>query len=309
VSPGPDPGVSGPGVVASAPGRLPLAGGANGPRLSLALDRRTVCRAETREKGILIESKDGLVRTAAGDVTELLSKNGASLAAHALRLLGAETGLQLVTESKIAPGSGLDGEAALALAIVAAAARALDCDPGPDGLVRLAREAAARAGRPVNEGYHEALWGGAVVTRGTGEQLTAEPLQADPGRIEESLLLVDVGAGLTAPEPRAGNPPATDRLLAALVAGRFEEAVDWLTEEWGGEPGPSAAERPDLRVVAIVRGAGGAARPLGEGRLVVAWAPPGARGPGRREAVQGALRGAGLRLVPFRLDLRGLELD
>jgi hypothetical protein len=59
----------------------------------------------------------------------------------------------------------------------------------------------------------------------------------------------------------------------------------------------------------VVRAAGGAARTLPQGRLVAVWAPPGSRGPGRGEAVREALKGAGLKPVAIRVDLRGLEVD
>ena len=59
-----------------------------------------------------------------------------------------------------------------------------------------------------------------------------------------------------------------------------------------------------------MRGAGGAARlAAATGRLVAVWAPPGSRGPGRREAVEAALKAAGLKPLAVRVDLRGLELD
>jgi hypothetical protein len=61
--------------------------------------------------------------------------------------------------------------------------------------------------------------------------------------------------------------------------------------------------------VDLVRAAGGAAWRLDGGRLVAVWAPPGERGPGRREAVETALKAAGLKPLAVRVDLRGLELD
>ena len=64
-------------------------------------------------------------------------------------------------------------------------------------------------------------------------------------------------------------------------------------------------------IAGVVRAAGGAARVCGggDGGILAVWAPPGARGPGRREAVPAAARQAGLRLFPARVDLRGLDVE
>ena len=302
-------------AIASAPGRLPLSGANAGPRLSVALDRRALCRVETGVAGIAIESKDSLSKTTAGDVSELLQRSPTSVVAHTLDLLEVRHGLRVVTEWKLPVGSGVDGDSALAVATLAAVAHALGREPGSEELVRLAREAGRRAGGADEHGHHAALWGGVVVTRGAGEGLGAEPLPVDPGRIEEALILVDTGeagAGGTRQPSVAGSlagRPVTERLVQALVAGRFEDVVDLVAEEAEGDlEGPGLG--PGLRrVVEIARAAGGAARPLPQGRLVAVWAPPGARGPGRGEAVREALKTAGLKAVRVRVDLRGLEVD
>jgi hypothetical protein len=60
----------------------------------------------------------------------------------------------------------------------------------------------------------------------------------------------------------------------------------------------------------VARAAGGAAKVCGAGGggVVAVWAPPGARGPGRREGVEAALKAAGFGVFPARVDLRGLEI-
>lgn len=294
-------------VVASAPGRVQLSGTASGTRVSVALDRRAVCRIETTANGITLESKDSLTKTAAADVAELLSRAPGSVAAQALGVAGATTGLRVVTEWKLPAGSGVDGDSALALAATAAISRLMGREPSADELLRRSREAARRAGRPDEGGHHAALWGGVVVARGTGETLAAEALRVDPGRIEESLLLVDAGEGAEArdagPSARAGG--RAEEVAAALVAGRSEELVGLLADEARALVGPPAAER----LVGMVGQAGGAAWRLARGRLVAVWAPPGARGPGRGEAVRDALKAAGLKPIGVRVDLRGLEVD
>ena len=276
---------------ASAPGRLELSGSGDGPRLSVALDRRASCRVEPIAAGVEIESKE-------------------SLTAQALSVLGAPAGLRVVTEWKLPAGSGIQGDAALALATTAAVSRALGRQQEPAELIALARELAVRTGRADAHGLHAALWGGLVVTRAGAGAAQAERLVVDPGRIDEALLVVDAGA---APEPAAGaearsarsDASITDRIVEALVKGRYEEVVDLVAEEAMG----AAAGPGQRRIVEIVRAAGGAARPLGAERLVAVWAPPGARGAGRQEAVQAALKAAGFKPLAVRVDLRGLELD
>ena len=103
------------------------------------------------------------------------------------------------------------------------------------------------------------------------------------------------------------------RVRDALLDGRFEDLIGLWAEEWEarrgvvpGWPGPEAE-----RIAGVVRAAGGAARVCGagEGGILALWAPPGERGPGRREAVVAAAKEAGLRLFPARVDLRGLDVE
>ena len=146
--------------------------------------------------------------------------------------------------------------------------------------------------------------------------MRVESLAIDPARIEESLLLVDAGA------PRAAGaghdalptiPAIASRVREALLAGRFEDLVDALGRGVGGprERAPGWPTPEAERIAGIVRAAGGAARVCGAGGggILALWAPPGARGPGRREAVAAAAKAAGLRLFPARVDLRGLDVE
>jgi hypothetical protein len=295
-------------VVATAPGRLRLTGGAPGARVSVALDRRALCRVETGGTGLTLESKDALTRTTAADAEELLSRAPRSVAAQAIGLAGARGGLRVVTEWKLPQGSGVDGDAALALATTAALARALGREAQPAELLARAREATRRAGLTDEDGHHAALWGGVVLTRGAGGGLAAEALGVDPGRIEEALLLVDPGEDPAGGAEEATRPSGAlaESVAAALLAGRCDEIVGLLADEAGAS---AAAGSAAARVAAIVRGAGGAAWRLGKGRLMAVWAPPGSRGPGRGEAVREALKTAALRPLAIRVDLRGLEID
>jgi len=298
-------------VTASAPGRLELSGEGDGPRLSVALDRRASCRVEAIQGGVEIESKESLTKASAPGVAELVDCSPRSLAAQALALLGAASGFRVVTEWKVPAGSGIEGGAALALATTAAVSRALGREDEPARLIALAREVAERAGRTDDHGLHAALFGGVVLTRGRAGALEAERPAIDPGRIDESLLVVDGGAAEAAggaeasPLGPSASASRTGPIVEALRCGRYEDVVALLAEE----PRASDAGPAQRRIVELVRAAGGAARPLGTGRLVAVWAPPGLRGPGRREAVEAALKASGLKPLAVRVDLRGLELD
>jgi hypothetical protein len=159
---------------------------------------------------------------------------------------------------------------------------------------------AAEALGPGQEAY-TAVLGGVLALHPDAGGFQPERLPVDPARVEESLLLLDggdAGPGERAPTAAALGAEASRRLRAALLEGRFEEVVGL----WPAEAGP---------IGEAVRGAGGATRTLeaGRGRIVAAWAPPGARGPGIREAVAAAAKAAGLRPFPARVDLRGLDVE
>jgi hypothetical protein len=286
-------------AVASAPGRLLLAGAEPpGPRVSVALDRRALCRVEIGGSGVTVESKDSLTKLAAADVAELVTRAPGSIVARALELAGAQAGIAAVTEWKLPAASGVDGEGALALAVTAALDRALERETAPEELVRKAREAAARAGRPADDGVCAAIAGGVLLAKGAGASLAAAAIAVDPGRVEEALLLVD--AGEPAPETSgvgARRAASAEDVASALAEGRSEQLVALLGTD------------DQERLGKLVAAAGGAAWRLGRGRLVAVWAPPGARGPGSGEAVREALKAAGLKPLAIRVDLRGLEVD
>jgi galactokinase/mevalonate kinase-like predicted kinase len=336
--------MSGQGVEATAPCRVDLAGKAwpglhavhvrepGAVAVSVAIDRRAWCRIETGVDGVHLESKDTLQKVSGASVAELLERGGASPVAHVLSVLGFESGVRVVTQRRVPADSGLGGQAAVAVAVAGAAGAAAGRTIDPEGLWPILRDAEARsrlAGSPPCN-YQPALRGGVLAVGLEPGEPRVAALPVDPGRVEESLLLVDGGEGAASEtsgeeslEERIDRDEGLKESLAiltslgqrvetALVEGRFEDVVDLLAEEWEARerlwPGLGTPEVERIREV--VRGAGGAARVCGggRGRVVAVWAPPGDRGPGRREAVEGALSGAGVRVFPARVDLRGLEV-
>jgi D-glycero-alpha-D-manno-heptose-7-phosphate kinase len=299
----------------------------------VAIDRRAWCRVELGGDGVLIESRDTQQKARGRDVSDVIDQGTLTLAAHVLRALGVEKGARVVTQSRVPAGSGLGGSSALAVAIAGAVSRATGRDLPLDEIWPLTRDAEARTiGVPTGiQDYHPALRGGALALHLEPGTVRVERLRADPARIEEALLLVDAGAtrfsginnwdvfkGQVDGEARVRESLA--RIAAAargiherLLEGRFEDVVDLVAEEWEARkrlaPGVTTPEID--RIAEVVRGAGGAAKVCGAGGggVVLVWAPPGARGPGRREAVKAALAAAGLRVFPARVDLRGLEVE
>lgn len=331
-------------VEATAPCRVDLAGGTldiwpvylfhpGAVTVNVAIDRRAWCCVETGVEGVEIESKDTLQKARGRTVADVIAGGTLTLAAHILQALGVDTGVRVVTQSRVPAGSGLGGSSALAVAIAGAAARALGRELGPDEIWPLTRDAEARAiAVPTGiQDYHPAIRGGVLALHLEPAAIRVERLAVDPARIEESLILIDAGAtrfsginnwdvfkGQIDGDQRVRDSLSTIASVArqvreALLAGRFDDLIGLMAEEWDARkrlaPGWTTPEID--RIAEVVRVAGGAAKVCGAGGggIVAVWSPPGARGPGRREAVLAAARDAKLRLFPARLDLRGLEVE
>jgi D-glycero-alpha-D-manno-heptose-7-phosphate kinase len=331
-------------VEASAPTRVDLAGGTlelwpphlvqpGALTVNVAIDRRVWARVEPIADGVVIESKDTPSRSEASDVTTLIRSPGAPLAAYVLAALGIERGVKVATRLRLSADSGLGPSSALALAVAAAAGAALSRTPAGEALVPLVRDAEVQAsGVPTGlEAHMAALHGGPLAVHFEPGSVRVERLAADPGRIEESLLLVDSGktrvpvpdTSDAAPGPiesRAGVREALETIgegaasvRKALTEARFADVGELFAREWEARKCLGAeVTTPEIdRIVSLARAEGGAAKACGAGGggIVAVWASPGARGKGCRERVEGALKEAGFRFLPFRLDLRGLEVS
>jgi D-glycero-alpha-D-manno-heptose-7-phosphate kinase len=327
-------------VEATAPTRIDLAGGTldiwplylfhpGAVTVNVAIDRRAWCRVETGIDGIQLESKDTLAKASGRSVSEVLGGGGAlSLPAYILRALGIDSGLKVVTQSRVPAGSGLGGSSALAVAVVAAAARAVGRDLDPDHMWPVVRDAEAQnMGVPAGMQDHlAAIHGGVLGIHLDPGAVRAERLATDPARVEESLLLVDAGvtrfSGINNWEVFKGQidgdegvrrslgeiVAAARALKDALAAHRYADVVPLMAAEWAARkrlaPGVTSPEID--RIAEAAQGAGGAAKVCGAGGggMVAVWAPP-----GRREPVESAVKAAGFKPVPFRVDLRGLEIE
>jgi galactokinase/mevalonate kinase-like predicted kinase len=297
--------------------RVDLAGGGPGAvSVTVAIDRRPWCRVELGGDGVRIESKDTLRKVDGEDVSEALREGASPTVVRVLQAMGDETGVRVVTQCRVPEGSGLGESPALAAAVAGALAGVQGAGVDRDGIARIASEATRSTGDAsagLREG-HTAVRGGALALHPEATGWRVETLAIDPARIEESLLLVDAGAS---PSLVAGHVAAiasvASRVREALLEGRFEDLIGLWAEEWaarrGAVPGWPGGEAE--RIAGVVRAAGGAARVCGagEGAILALWAPPGERGPGRRETVMAAAKEADLRLFPARVDLRGLDVE
>jgi hypothetical protein len=304
-------------ALATAPLRVDLASGAL--TVSVAIDRRVLCRVERQPSGVAIDSKDTLQSVKGERVDELRGGGPVGLVVELLRLLGIDEGFGVTAHVRVPDSSGLGGPVALAVAAAAALGRAAGRSLTAGDLRRLAGEAAARVGEgPRGAGGAAAAIHGRCTAETIGGMV--ERLPVDPAAVEECLLLVDTGAGAAAVEAPAGEPPGSgpddpawaSGVRDALLARRFDDLADVLNADWdvrAGRPGWLTAPRE--RVASALRDAGAGLRACGGGRgtVVAVVAAPGARGPGRRERVIEAARAAGLRLFPARVDLLGLDVE
>lgn len=326
-------------VEATAPTRIDLAGGTldiwplylfhpGAVTVNAAIDRRAWCRVETGHDGVRIESKDTLRKAEGRDVTEVLGGGELSLVAHILRALDIERGVKVVTQSRVPSGSGLGGSSALSVAVAAALCGAFDRKIDPDALWPVVRDAEAQTiGVPTGvQDYLAAIHGGVLGIHLEPGELRVEKLATDPAKVEESLLLVDSGvshfSGLNNWEVFKGQFDGQENVRTclgeiaaaargareALVTGRYEDVGSFMAAEMQSRvrlaPGVSSPEI--ARIAEAAASAGGAAKVCGAGGggMVSVWATPGKRG-----AVEQALRDAGFKPVPFRIDLRGLDVD
>lgn len=293
-------------VDASAPARVLLARG-----VAVALDRRATCRVERTDGGVFLESKESLVRAEAARLGELRVPAALRPLARLLAALGLHEGVRVVGHGRVPPGTGLGTEVALIVAAAGAALRLLGREATHAEVARLAREALRDDdGRePDALDVGASLKGGVVAA---GAEGGVARVSADPARVEEALLLSDVGVAAR-PGPSAGGLSDDERTVrddfVAALAARDDAAVPALVARgWEATCRAHAASAtPEAdTALAIARDLGGAGRPCGAGGggLVVLWLPV-----DRRDEAQDRLRAVDVRMYPCRIDLLGLEVE
>ena len=325
-------------VEATAPTRIDLAGGTldiwplylfhpGAVTVNAAIDRRAWCRVETNHEGVRIESKDTLRKAEGRDVSEVLGGGELSLVANILRALDIETGVKVITQSRVPSGSGLGGSSALSVAVAAALRAAFDRKIDPDELWPVVRDAEAQTiGVPTGvQDYLAAIHGGVLGIHLEPGELRVEKLATDPARVEECLILVDSGvshfSGLNNWEVFKGQIDGQENVRKclgeivaaakgareALVSGRYDDVGAFMSAEMQSRvrlaPGVSSPEIDRIREAAA--SAGGAAKVCGAGGggCLFCLVPP-ADLPKVREAL--ADGGAGI--LDFRIETAGLQV-
>ncbi len=279
--------------------------------VTVAIDRRAWCRVETGVDGVVIESQDTLRKVSGRDVAEVLGRAPRPVA-RVLRAMGVETGVRVVTQSRVPEGSGLGESAALAVAVAGAVARALGRDLDREEVARIAREPRPRArGWSVLREGHTAVRGGVLAFHPEAEGVRVETPRRGPGP----------DRGVAAPRRRGAirqrgvrrrgrDPGAASGVVRALREGRFEDVIGLWAEEWDARWGAEGRLR---RASASPTSCGGGRRGQGPGSgRGRAPGRLGAAGSARARAARGRGGGgeaAGLRLFPARVDLRGLEVE
>ena len=183
-------------VEATAPTRIDLAGGTldiwplylfhpGAVTVNAAIDRRAWCRVETGHDGVHIESKDTRRKVDGRDVSEILGGGELSLVANILRALDIETGVKVITQSRVPSGSGLGGSSALSVAVAAALRAAFERKIDPDELWPVVRDAEAQTiGVPTGvQDYLAAIHGGVLGIHLEPGELRVEKLATDPARV------------------------------------------------------------------------------------------------------------------------------
>ena len=318
-------------VEATAPTRIDLAGGTldiwplylfhpGAVTVNAAIDRRAWCRVETGHEGVRIESKDTLAqggrpRRLGGAAGQASSRWSANI----LRALGIETGVKVVTQSRVPSGSGLGGSSALSVAVAAALRAAFDRKIDPDELWPVVRDAEAQTiGVPTGvQDYLAAIHGGVLGIHLEPGTLRVEKLATDPARVEESpaarglrgepLLRHQQLGGLQGPDRRRAT--ASRSCLGEIVAAAKGDArgaghgpLRRRRRLHGG--GDGVADAAGSRRLLARRSTGSrkpppprAARPRCAGRAGAGWSRCGRRRAGARR-VEAAVKTAGFKPVP-----------
>jgi len=220
-----------------------------GDTLSVTPTAEAGIRLRVRFGGQLATAAGGpLARDVPADDTNLVVRAATALAREA----GIERGLEIDLVKEIPSGAGLGGGSSDAAAVLLAAARAWRLDWPTERL--------AAVGAAIGSDVPWFFAGGPAIARGRGERV--EPVAGIPP-LSAVIACPAVGLSTAAVYRQCVPGPAhrgtSERLAAALAAGRFRAAIELLHNDL--EP-PACALCPDVgRLLDALRTAG-AIRPL-----------------------------------------------
>jgi D-glycero-alpha-D-manno-heptose-7-phosphate kinase len=326
-------------IVSSAPTRIDLAGGTydiwplylfhdRAQTINAALSLRARCTLTGRGDGrVTLTSDDTGERVEAGDAASL-GVDRLPLVARLVKHFGA-SGVDVRTQSASPVGAGIAGSSAMNIALIGALAAWTGRTLSDDEVLTLAMNVEAQViDVPTGvQDYRPALYGGvsAVELGLTGARRVA--LNIDVGELEQRLVLAYTGASRNSGinnwdvmvrriNKDAAVTAAFDAIRdaavgvrAALEAGNWPAVAANINDEWAARkrlaPGVTTPDIEHLMTLASEQGSQ-AAKVCGAGgggclACVVA--------PDRKEAVSDALARAGARVLPFKIETRGLVLE
>lgn len=331
-------------IESRAPTRVDLAGGtldiwplylfhAGAVTVNAAITRYASCVIETRSgdsKRVTLASRDTR-REESFTSLEALERSRRyqlPLLAHLVRIFHPAGGFTLTTDSEAPAGAGIGGSSALAVAICAALDRLTSAGKSRVEWIHVSRDAEAMVIRvPTGtQDHYPPAFGGAAAIRllPGGEQ--REELRVDLDELERRLVLCYTGkprqSGINNWEVFKAHVNGSHRvqrnlqriaelarlLRTALERSAWNDAGRLIREEWNFRRRnlPSISTSTIDRIIAGARRAGALAGKVcgaGGGGCVVLLIDPGAR-----SAVEHAVESAGGRLLPMRIDRRGVQV-
>jgi len=327
-------------IDSSAPTRIDLAGGTidiwplylfhhDAQTLNVAISLRARCTLVSRpDSRIVIRSQDTGAEVVAGHWSELREGGELRLVAKLLHYFEAG-GLEITTRSESPVGAGIAGSSALNIAICGALARWQGLDLAPDMLLQIAQNVEAQAiDVPTGvQDYRPALYGGVSAVELRVDGIRRVGLDVDPADIERRFVLAYTGAsrnsGINNWEMFKRHIDGDrqviecfDRIRDAAAGMRAAlEARDWaevgrqLNAEWDHRkrlaPGVTTPGIEDL--IGRARGAGAIGAKVcgaGGGGCLFCYTDP-ADAP----AVRHALSEGGARVLDYRVERHGLQVD
>ncbi|MGE0449143.1 MAG: GHMP kinase [Vicinamibacterales bacterium] len=324
-------------LTSSAPTRIDLAGGTidiwplylfhdGACTVNAAIDIRAHARLDVREDTTVeLVSVDTNRRVVAAHWSELGADSDLPLLALLARHYRLQ-GVTLTTRGESPAGAGIAGSSALTIAVCGALARWTGASVAPAELLEIAMNVECQTIRvPTGvQDYRPALHGGIAAVELGVDGIRRVPLAVDPKELERRLVLAYTG------EPRnsgTNNWEITKRhidgdreiydcferirdtaaaLRTALEREDWDEAGRQIATEWDNRkrlaPGVTTPAIDGLMARAAAAGASASkVCGAGGGGCLFSFGPPDAR-----EAISAALTAGGARVLPFRIDDKGL---
>lgn len=327
-------------IVSSAPTRIDLAGGTldiwplylfhdQAQTLNAAISLRAKCTVTPEPGGrIVIKSADTGRAVEVNRSADLRQNHELRLIGRLLHFFKAE-GLRVETDCASPMGAGIAGSSALNVAVCGALAAWTGREFPPENLLQIAMNIEAQAiDVPTGaQDYRPAYYGGISAVELREEGVRRVGLDVPPADLEARLVLAYTGASRNSginnwevfKRHIEGDRDVFDRferirdiavaMRQALERAEWDEVGRQIAEEWENRkrlaPGVST---PDIdRMMAAAREAGALGAKIcgaGGGGCLIAFADP-----SKTAAVRAALSAHGARLLDYRVETSGLQVE